>query len=102
MEAVGRDITRFREGDFAGVGCMVGSCGACQSCRAGLEQYCEQFPTFTYNSTDPHTGGVTYGGYSDSIVVDEAFTLRISERLDLAATVPLLCAGITTYSPPRH
>ncbi|MGH9371284.1 MAG: NAD(P)-dependent alcohol dehydrogenase [Vicinamibacterales bacterium] len=102
VEAVGRDVTRFREGDFAGVGCMVGSCETCQSCRAGLEQYCEQFPTLTYNSTDPHTGGVTYGGYSESIVVDEAFTLRISKQLDLAATAPLLCAGITTYSPLRR
>ena len=102
VEAVGREVTRFREGDFAGVGCMVGSCGKCQSCVTGLEQYCEQFPTLTYNATDPHSGGVTYGGYSESIVVDEAFTLRISERLDLAATAPLLCAGITTYSPLRR
>jgi uncharacterized zinc-type alcohol dehydrogenase-like protein len=102
VEAVGSAVTRFREGDVAGVGCMVGSCGTCRSCRAGLEQYCEQFPTLTYNSIDPHSGGVTYGGYSESIVVDEAFTLRISERLDLAATAPLLCAGITTYSPLRH
>jgi uncharacterized zinc-type alcohol dehydrogenase-like protein len=102
VEAVGSEVTRFREGDFAGVGCMVGSCGTCQSCRAGLEQFCEQFPTLTYNATDPQTGAVTYGGYSESIVVNEAFTLRVSDRLDLAATAPLLCAGITTYSPLRH
>jgi len=99
--AVGNQVTRFREGDYAGVGCLVGSCGVCEPCRGGLENYCEQIPTFTYNSLD--TGGaVTYGGYSESIVVDEKFTLRISDRLDLAATAPLLCAGITTYSPLRH
>jgi alcohol dehydrogenase (NADP+) len=100
--AVGSKVTRFHEGDFAGVGCLVGSCGQCQSCRASLENYCEQFPTLTYNSVDSTTGAVTYGGYSESIVVDEKFTLRISEKLDLAATAPLLCAGITTYSPLRH
>jgi uncharacterized zinc-type alcohol dehydrogenase-like protein len=100
--AVGSKVTRFREGDFAGVGCLIGSCGVCQSCRAGLENYCEQFPTLTYNSVDAATGAVTYGGYSESIVVDEKFTLRISDKLDLAATAPLLCAGITTYSPLRH
>ncbi len=102
VEAAGRDVTRFREGDLAGVGCLVGSCGACPSCREGLEQYCENTMTLTYNSPDPHTGGVTYGGYSETIVVDEAFTLRVPNRLDLAATAPLLCAGITTYSPLRH
>jgi uncharacterized zinc-type alcohol dehydrogenase-like protein len=100
--AAGSKVTRFREGDFAGVGCLVGSCGTCRSCRAGLENYCEQMPTFTYNSVDAASGAVTYGGYSDSIVVDEKFTLRISDRLDLAAAAPLLCAGITTYSPLRH
>ena len=102
VEAVGADVTRFREGDLAGVGCMVNSCGVCENCREGLEQYCEQFPTLTYNSPDPHTGRVTYGGYSENIIVDEAFTLRIPAHLDLAATAPLLCAGITTYSPLRH
>jgi len=100
--AVGSKVTRFREGDFAGVGCLIGSCGTCPSCREGLENYCEQMPTFTYNSVDAATGAVTYGGYSESIVVDERFTLRISDKLDLAATAPLLCAGITTYSPLRH
>ena len=100
--AVGSKVTRFREGDYAGVGCLIGSCGKCQNCRAGLENYCEQMPTFTYNSVDAATGAVTYGGYSENIVVDEKFTLRISDKLDLAATAPLLCAGITTYSPLRH
>jgi alcohol dehydrogenase (NADP+) len=102
VTAVGNQVTRFREGDYAGVGCLVGSCGTCSSCRNGLENYCEQIPTFTYNSLDPATGTVTYGGYSESIVVDEKFTLRISDQLDLAAVAPLLCAGITTYSPLRH
>src|SRR5205085_11364134 len=70
--------------------------------KRGLEQYCEKFPTFTYNGEDKNSGGMTFGGYSDSIVVDQAFTLKVSEKLDLAATAPLLCAGITTYSPLRH
>jgi len=102
VEAVGSSVTRFREGDLAAVGCLVGSCGTCHSCRDGLEQYCETGFTLTYNSPDPLSGGVTYGGYSESIVVDEAFTLRVSDQLDLAGTAPLLCAGITTYSPLRH
>lgn len=99
---VGGDVTKFKVGDLAAVGCMVDSCRTCESCRQGLEQYCEAFPTFTYNGADKHLGGQTFGGYSDSIVVDEAFTLKISEKLDLAAAAPLLCAGITTYSPLRH
>ncbi|QEH35552.1 Aldehyde reductase YahK [Aquisphaera giovannonii] len=98
----GRDVRKFKEGDFAAVGCMVDSCRACASCKAGLEQYCEKFPAYTYNSKDPHSGGVTYGGYSEAIVVDEAFSLKVHEKADLAATAPLLCAGITTYSPLRH
>ncbi len=98
----GSAVKKLREGDLAAVGCMVDSCGTCPQCRAGLEQYCESFPTLTYNSPDTHLGGVTHGGYSESIVVDEAFVLRVSEKLDLAATAPLLCAGITTYSPLRH
>jgi len=81
---------------------MVGSCGVCASCRAGEEQYCEQFPTLTYNAEDKILGGVTYGGYSESIVVDEAFVLRVSNKLNPAGVAPLLCAGITTYSPLRH
>jgi uncharacterized zinc-type alcohol dehydrogenase-like protein len=98
---VGGDVTKFKAGDLAAVGCMVDSDRTCPNCKDGLEQYCQSRATFTYNSPDPHTGGVTYGGYSNQIVVDEAFVLRISEKLDLAATAPLLCAGITTYSPLR-
>jgi alcohol dehydrogenase (NADP+) len=99
---VGTAVTRFRPGDLAAVGCMVDSCRSCASCREGLEQFCERFPILTYNSPDSHSGGITYGGYSERIVVDEAFTLRISDKLNLAAVAPLLCAGITTYSPLRH
>ncbi|MEK7949456.1 NAD(P)-dependent alcohol dehydrogenase [Luteolibacter soli] len=99
---VGAHVTKFKEGDLAGVGCMVDSCRTCSSCESGTEQYCLQFPTFTYNGQDKHLGGITYGGYSDSIVVDEAFTLKIPSNLDLAAVAPLLCAGITTYSPLHH
>ena len=99
---VGRGVKKFKEGDLAAVGCMVDSCRTCPSCSRGLEQYCAHFPTLTYNSPDKHSGGVTYGGYSESIVVDEAFTLNVSEKLNLAATAPLLCAGITTYSPLKH
>lgn len=99
---VGSAVTKFQEGDLAAVGCMVDSCRTCPSCQKGLEQYCEQTTIFTYNSEDRHLGGVTFGGYSESIVVDEAYTLKVPETLDLAATAPLLCAGITTYSPLRH
>src|SRR5688572_2991110 len=99
---VGREVKNFREGDLAAVGCMVDSCRTCQNCRDHLEQFCDSGTVFTYNSQDKHTGGVTYGGYSKSIVVDQDFVLRISDKLDLAATAPLLCAGITTYSPLRH
>jgi uncharacterized zinc-type alcohol dehydrogenase-like protein len=98
----GSDVKKFKEGDIAAVGCMVDSCRTCESCRDGLEQFCEQKATFTYNGKDKVSGGVTYGGYSESIVVDEAFALRISDQLNLAAAAPLLCAGITTYSPLRR
>jgi len=98
----GGAVTKFSEGDMAAVGCMVDSCRTCASCREGLEQYCDSLPTFTYNLPDKHLGGVTYGGYSRSIVVDEAFVLRVPGGLDPAGTAPLLCAGITTYSPLRH
>jgi len=98
----GRDVTRFKVGDLAAVGCMVDSCRTCSSCMRGLEQYCVHSPTFTYNGADRHLGGQTFGGYSESIVVDEAFTLKLSSDVNLAATAPLLCAGITTYSPLRH
>jgi uncharacterized zinc-type alcohol dehydrogenase-like protein len=99
---VGADVKKFKAGDLAAVGCMVDSCRTCSSCAKGLEQYCLTFPTFTYNGPDKVSGGVTYGGYSEAIVVDEAFTLKVSEKVNLAATAPLLCAGITTYSPMRH
>jgi len=98
----GSAVKKFKEGDLAAVGCMVDSCGACAQCREGFEQYCETMPTLTYNFPDKHLGGVTYGGYSQSIVVDEAFVLRVSPKANLAGTAPLLCAGITTYSPLRH
>jgi uncharacterized zinc-type alcohol dehydrogenase-like protein len=102
VTAVGRDAKKHGVGDLVGVGCMVDSCRECASCREGLEQYCERGNTGTYNSPDKHTGGVTYGGYSRTIVVDEDFVLRIPDGLDAAAAAPLLCAGITTYSPLRH
>jgi len=98
----GRAVRRFKEGDLAAVGCLVDSCRTCSACREGEEQFCEAPATFTYNSPDEQIGGMTYGGYSDSLVVDEAFALRVSDRLDPAGTAPLLCAGITTYSPLRH
>jgi uncharacterized zinc-type alcohol dehydrogenase-like protein len=99
---VGNQVKKFKEGDLAGVGCMVDSCRTCVHCQAGFEQFCINGATFTYNSPDKKSGGITWGGYSSSIVVDEAFTLKISDKLDLAATAPLLCAGITTYSPLHH
>jgi alcohol dehydrogenase (NADP+) len=98
----GSAVKKFKEGDIAAVGCMVDSCRVCANCRAGEEQYCEKFMTLTYNAEDKILGGVTYGGYSQSIVVDEAYVLRVSNKLDPAGTAPLLCAGITTYSPLRH
>lgn len=102
VTGIGSEVTRFKEGDLAAVGCLVDSCRRCENCREDLEQYCENIATFTYNSEDKILGGVTYGGYSQSIVVDEAFVLSVSEKADLAGTAPLLCAGITTYSPMRH
>ncbi len=99
---VGAKVVKFEEGDIAGVGCLVDSCRACASCREGLEQFCEAGAIFTYNSPDKHSGGVTFGGYSESIVVDEAFVLKIPDGLDHAGAAPLLCAGITTYSPLMH
>src|SRR5271165_755073 len=99
---VGRDVKKLKEGDIAAVGCMVDSCRICESCLAGEEQYCVNGMTLTYNGEDKILGGVTYGGYSDSIVVDEAYVLRVPNKLDPAGAAPLLCAGITTYSPLRH
>jgi len=96
---VGERVRDFKTGDLAGVGCLVGSCRECGSCREGLEQYCERGFVGTYNGVEGHIGGMTYGGYSDNIVVAEDFVLRIPDGLDPAAAAPLLCAGITTYSP---
>jgi uncharacterized zinc-type alcohol dehydrogenase-like protein len=101
VTSVGSNVTKFKPGDLAAVGCMVDSDRTCPECRAGLEQFCNNF-ILTYNFPDKHLGGVTYGGYSDSIVVDEAFVLRVPANLNLAGAAPLLCAGITTYSPMRH
>src|SRR5438067_3567344 len=98
---VGSAVTNYKPGDIAAVGCMVDSDGTCVQCQAGFEQACPNV-VFTYNSADKHLGGVTYGGYSESIVVDERFVLRVPANLDLAGAAPLLCAGITTYSPMRH
>lgn len=99
---VGSGVSRFKPGDLAAVGCMVDSCRTCPSCRAGQEQFCQTGSVFTYNGVDKHSGGVTYGGYSERVVVDEAFTLRVPSNLDPAGAAPLLCAGITTYSPLRR
>jgi uncharacterized zinc-type alcohol dehydrogenase-like protein len=99
---VGNRVAKFKAGDIGAVGCMVDSCRTCANCQAGLEQYCLAFPTFTYNGPDKFLGGQTFGGYSTGIVVDESFVLRVPATLNLAATAPLLCAGITTYSPLRH
>lgn len=98
---VGSAVTTFAPGDLAAVGCLVDSDHTCPQCQAGLEQFCMN-GVFTYNAPDKHLGGVTYGGYSDSIVVDERFALHVPENLPLAGAAPLLCAGITTFSPLRH
>jgi alcohol dehydrogenase (NADP+) len=98
VTTVGTAVTMFKAGDLVGVGCLVDSDHTCPSCQADLEQFCPG-STFTYNSPDKHLGGVTYGGYSESIVVDERFVLRVPANLNLAGVAPLLCAGITTYSP---
>ena len=100
---IGKNVTAFKVGDLAGVGCMVDSCRTCEACRSGQENYCKPGFTATYNSPDDkHDGGHTFGGYSSHIVVDRAFCLHIPKSLDLAGVAPLLCAGITTYSPLRH
>ena len=99
---VGSEVTRFKAGDRAGVGCLVESCRHCGACGKGWEQYCENGATYTYNHADPIDGTRTYGGYSEKIIVSERFTLKVPDSLDLAGAAPLLCAGITTYSPLRH
>ena len=102
VTAVGANVERFKVGDIAAVGCLVDSCRQCPNCRAGNEQYCDVGWTGTYNSEDKHLGGMTYGGYSSHIVVDQHFVLNIPKNLDLKGAAPLLCAGITTYSPLKH
>ncbi|KPE51833.1 NAD(P)-dependent alcohol dehydrogenase [Chryseobacterium indologenes] len=99
---VGSEVSKFKVGDLAAVGCMVDSCGHCDSCQHDLEQYCLNGFTGTYNGKDQHLGGHTFGGYSQKVVVDEHFVLSVPENLDPAAVAPLLCAGITTWSPLRH
>ena len=99
---VGPKVTHFKPGDHVGVGCMVDSCQHCSACEQGLEQYCEEIATYTYNGVDRHDQMPTYGGYSENIVVSDKFVLKIPDGLDLKGTAPLLCAGITTWSPLRH
>jgi alcohol dehydrogenase (NADP+) len=99
---VGSEVTKLRVGDFAAVGCLVDSCRTCESCKQDLEQYCLNGFTGTYNGQEKYLGNQTFGGYSEKIVVDEHFVLKVPSNLDLAATAPLLCAGITTWSPLRH
>jgi len=102
ITAVGSEVKNFKVGDLAAVGCLVGSCGHCDNCKDDLEQYCQNGFVGTYNGPDKHLGGHTFGGYSEKIVVDEHFVLKVPENLDLAGVAPLLCAGITTWSPLRH
>ena len=102
VAGVGSQVTRFKVGDPVGIGCMVDSCQHCTPCKRGLEQYCEEVATFTYNSIDRHDNTPTYGGYSDKIVASDKFVVKIPEGLDMKGAAPLLCAGITTYSPLRH
>lgn len=102
VTAVGASVSKFKVGDLAGVGCFVDSCRECENCKTGIEQYCENGMSGTYNSFDRDKKTPTYGGYSTQIVVDENYTLKISDKLPLANVAPLLCAGITTYSPLRH
>jgi uncharacterized zinc-type alcohol dehydrogenase-like protein len=99
---IGSKVTKFKEGDLAGVGCFVDSCRVCENCKEGLEQYCENHMVVTYNGTEKDEKTPTYGGYSSQIVVDENYTLKIPSKLPLEGVAPLLCAGITTYSPLRH
>ncbi len=98
---VGKEVRKFKVGDLAAVGCLVDSCRECSSCKSGLEQFCLAGPIFSYNGPDKHSGGMTFGGYSEKVVCDEAFTLKVPGNLDPARASPLLCAGITTYSPLR-
>ncbi|PWA07507.1 NAD(P)-dependent alcohol dehydrogenase [Flavobacterium psychrotolerans] len=99
---VGSHVKNFNVGDLSAVGCIVDSCQECESCHEGLEQFCNQFPTFSFNSPDKYLGGVTYGGFSETYVCEDKYVLHVPKSLDLAAAAPLLCAGITVYSPLRH
>jgi uncharacterized zinc-type alcohol dehydrogenase-like protein len=102
VTAVGPEVTGFKEGDVVGVGCMVDSCRTCAACESGLEQYCAEGMTGTYNGEDRHDQSITYGGYSERIVVSERFVVRVPDKLDVKSAAPILCAGITTYSPLRY
>ncbi len=102
VTSIGPDVTKFKIGEIVGVGVLVDSCRECRACRAGLEVYCEKYPTQTYGSPDRHDGSPTYGGYSDKILVSDRFVLHIPDALDPKTAGPLLCAGITTYSPLKH
>lgn len=102
VTGVGPEVGRFKVGDHVAVGCMVDSCRRCPACERGLEQYCEEIPIYTYNSLDRHDRLPTYGGYSERIVASEKFVLKVPDGLDLKGTAPLLCAGITTWSPLRR
>jgi alcohol dehydrogenase (NADP+) len=99
---VGEHVTKFKVGDLAAVGCIVDSCGSCEYCKENLEQFCDEGVTFSFNSPDKQLGGVTYGGFSETYVAHEDYVLHVPESLDLAAAAPLLCAGITVYSPLKH
>ena len=102
VTSVGSDVTKFKEGDIVGVGCMVDSCRSCEACSAGLEQFCAEGAIFTYNGQDKHDGTITYGGYSDHVVVSDRFVVKVPDAMDPANAAPMLCAGITTYSPLKH
>ncbi|WP_297839857.1 NAD(P)-dependent alcohol dehydrogenase [Pseudomonas sp.] len=102
VTSVGADVSKYKVGDIVGVGCLVDSCRTCEACEANLEQYCLEGPTQTYASRDRVDGTLTMGGYSNAMVVSERFVVRIPEKLDLASAAPILCAGITTYSPLKH
>jgi uncharacterized zinc-type alcohol dehydrogenase-like protein len=102
VKSVGSQVSKHKVGDLVAVGCMVDSCRECEHCKNDLEQFCNEFPTLTYNGPDKHLGGHTYGGYSETVVVDQHFVLEVPNNLDPAATAPLLCAGITTYSPLKY
>jgi uncharacterized zinc-type alcohol dehydrogenase-like protein len=99
---VGSHVKSFKVGDLSAVGCIVDSCQQCESCHEGFEQFCEQFPTFSFNSADKYLGGVTYGGFAETYICEDKYVLHVPESLDLAAAAPLLCAGITVYSPLKH